>query len=177
MVRIPGSHNGKCVQRNNGIMNELSEVKIIQKWDGVRPKIKMLDDFYIYLADQKIKELQEIQRRKEREKKYHPTNSKVSMISWIERLLQTPNFRKYCIWGILAPYLVNFRKLTKEQSFTIIREWLDKCATLRILDSVINHQLKYNIRNAKRTGYLPISLSKLRDNHNELYQVVIDLME
>jgi hypothetical protein len=54
MVRIPGSHNSKCVQRN-----ELSQVKIIQKWDGVRPKIKtkMLSDFYICLADQKIKEL------------------------------------------------------------------------------------------------------------------------
>lgn len=33
LVRIPGTHNFKCVQKNNDIADSTTEVKIIQKWD------------------------------------------------------------------------------------------------------------------------------------------------
>ncbi len=49
MLRIPGSINSK----------NCNQVKIIQRWNGVRPSIKpLLYDFYIYLADIKLKEAQ-----------------------------------------------------------------------------------------------------------------------
>ncbi|MGC1931812.1 MAG: hypothetical protein WA667_22820, partial [Candidatus Nitrosopolaris sp.] len=62
MARIPGSFNSKLVQPNEKgeIVNipESAEVKIIKKWNGVRPSIKpLLSHFYIYLADSKIKEI------------------------------------------------------------------------------------------------------------------------
>ena len=33
-------------------------------------------------------------------------------ISWIKKLLQTPidDYRKFAVWCILPPYLINFRK-------------------------------------------------------------------
>ena len=45
-----------------------NEVKLIQKWDGYRPPMKLLlDAFYDYLVDQKIKE---IKLRKRNEKRF-----------------------------------------------------------------------------------------------------------
>jgi hypothetical protein len=59
LVRIPGSHNFKCVQaNNNGVADSSTEVKVIKQWNGVRPKINpLLYDFYIWLADRKLKEI------------------------------------------------------------------------------------------------------------------------
>lgn len=49
MLRVPGSINSK----------NCNQVRIIQRWNGVRPSIKpLLYDFYIYLADIKLKEAQ-----------------------------------------------------------------------------------------------------------------------
>ena len=63
-------------------------------------------------------------------------NGNSSSILWIERLLQTPlpKFRKYCVWRILAPYLINVKHLSFEESFDIIDKWLDKCNELEALD-------------------------------------------
>ncbi|MFL6433964.1 MAG: hypothetical protein ACJ71O_09545, partial [Nitrososphaeraceae archaeon] len=50
LLRIPGSYNPKYVEQNK-------EVKVIQQWDGFRPKANALYyHFYIYLADRKLKE-------------------------------------------------------------------------------------------------------------------------
>ena len=55
---------------------------------------------------------------------------------WIEKLLETPieDGRKYALWKILCPYLVNIKKLEYEQSFEILKTWLEKCNTIRKLD-------------------------------------------
>jgi hypothetical protein len=34
ILRVPGSHNSKCVSVNNGILSEKIEVKIIHEWTG-----------------------------------------------------------------------------------------------------------------------------------------------
>jgi hypothetical protein len=55
MLRIPGSHNSKCVIRNNNSVGPTTEVKIIQKWDGNRPAINwLLRDFRRYLIQEQI---------------------------------------------------------------------------------------------------------------------------
>jgi hypothetical protein len=52
MLRVPGSFNSKSDQTIG--------VKIIQRWNGVRPSIKpLLFDFYIYLQDLKLKKIQQ----------------------------------------------------------------------------------------------------------------------
>ena len=89
MLRVSGSFNSKLVQLNeNGeIVNipELAEVKIIQKWNGVRPSIKpLLSQFYIYLADTKIKEIH----RNRKPQKYSVHYDNNHKIRYVETLLQ-----------------------------------------------------------------------------------------
>jgi hypothetical protein len=101
MLRVPGSFNSKLVQLNEKgqIVNipELAEVKIMQKWNGVRPSISpLLSDFYIYLADSKIKDIHRNRKlRSIRDASYGSCNK----IPWIETLLQIPisDHRKYAL--------------------------------------------------------------------------------
>lgn len=85
-------------------------------------------------------------------------------ISQIERLLQTPidEYRKFAVWRILTPYLINSRKYSPEETFDAIKNWLDRCDCLRRLAFNPHYMIKYNVSAAKRNGYLPISLGKLR---------------
>lgn len=58
-----------------------------------------------------------------------PTNN----IKWIENGIvenPLPDHRKYIIWRILSPYLLNVKKLPKEESYSIIKDWLDECDKL-----------------------------------------------
>ena len=58
MLRVPGSHNSKCVNANNGVLDsEKTAVKIVQKWNGHKPNMMLLiGSFHAHLIDQKIKE-------------------------------------------------------------------------------------------------------------------------
>ena len=94
-------------------------------------------------------------------------------MGWIEGLLQTPlsDYRKYCIWRILTPYLLNIRKLPMQEVTNTIRNWLNRCNQLRRLDFNYKQKIKDGIEGAKR-GYLPISLSKLKEENSGLYTVL-----
>jgi hypothetical protein len=94
-------------------------------------------------------------------------------ISWIEKLLQTPldDYRKFVIWRILSPYLINIRKCSVDEAFSILKNWLDKCSKLRPLVFNPNYMIKYNINSAKK-GYPPISLEKLRTENAHLYNTL-----
>lgn len=82
MIRIPGAYNSK---HGHNV-----EVKIVQNWNGLRPSIKpLLTEFYIYLADTKIKEIRGIRKRRDRSIRY-PAEYENRKIRWIERLLQIP---------------------------------------------------------------------------------------
>ena len=56
-------------------------------------------------------------------------------IWWIKNLLNTPidDERYYCVWHIIAPYLVNIKGLSKTEASDIISAWLDKCSSLKRL--------------------------------------------
>jgi hypothetical protein len=117
LLRIPGSYNSK----------NMSQVSIVQKWNGTSkvPLQLLYGRFLAYLIDQGSKIT-----------KYHDTNNKTHIflsenaksaymvrknsrllrnksIDWIEQLLQTPlpEHRKYCIWRIFTPYLINIKHL------------------------------------------------------------------
>lgn len=133
MLRIPGSHNSKCVQLNKGIGDTSTQVKIINQWNKKRAHIYFLiGSFLAYLIDQKEKEAKRNYNYANSRKSSNTTNN----ILWIETLLQTPlmDYRKYCIWRILTPYLINVRQLPYQESFNKINEWLDKCNRLHELD-------------------------------------------
>jgi hypothetical protein len=87
------------------VINE--KVKIIQGWDGFRPKANPLYyDFYNYLADRKLKELNNIQRTQ---------IERGNTIPWIEKLLETPidDYRKNAVNLIFTMDITE--RLCKEQ--------------------------------------------------------------
>jgi hypothetical protein len=165
MLRIPGSINSK-----NG-----EKVRIIQKWNGYRPNIKLLlEDFYIYLSSQRLAELEEKISRKYTSKFGRAARCSIpnSTIPWIENLLQTPiyDYRKLAIWHILAPYLLNIRGLSPDEVHGIVREWLDKCSQLRRLDFNPSYRIKSVLNSSK--GFLPTSCEKLKTENEGFYNLL-----
>ena len=127
MLRIPGSYNSKCVLKNNNMADSSTQVRVIKQWEGkTRAPIYLLfGSFLAYLVDQQIKEEAGKQRQLRRQFSNNNNHSpRTTVILWIEKLLQTPmeDYRKNAVGLILAPYLINVRKLSYEESFTIIKE-------------------------------------------------------
>ncbi len=159
LVRVPGTINSKCAQ----------EVKIIQRWDGHKPAINyLLRYFQLWLINEKI------QYKQMDSKRARVQTSNPKTISWIEKLLQTPidDYRKFVVWRILSPYLINIRKCSVDEAYDAIITWLDKCSQLRRLDFHSKYMIKYNINSALRSGYLSISLEKLKIENLYLYNVL-----
>jgi hypothetical protein len=168
MIRIPGSFNSKCILKGKD-----SEVRIIQRWDGNRPKINLLlGSFHAYLVDQRIKESQRQKELIKQHRKKH--GNAVNDIKWIEKLLETPisDYRKNAINLILAPYLINIKKLPYTDAFDIIKDWLNKCDSLRRLDSNFNSRVKSALEDAIQKGIPPMSLARLREKNRELYDML-----
>jgi Primase X len=164
MIRIPGSHNSKCLPKSD------SEVRILVTWNGIRPSIKgpLLYDFYLWLANEKIKEIE----RQEKTSKYQLNTTRASnSIRWIDRLLQTPieDYRKNTVSLILAPYLINIKKMSVLDALRTIEDWLNKCASLRILDSNFNYRVKYAVDTAVDSGIPPMKFDTLKHKNRLLY--------
>lgn len=163
MLRIPGSINSK-----NG-----QTVKVIQKWDGIRPEINyLLAGFTRYIINEKYLELLNAQKRNRKRMEYK-LEQDTNEINWIEKLLQTPlaDHRKYCIWRILSPYLLNKRRLSTPESFSIIGKWLDHCNKLRQLDFNVSQRINDALEGASEK-YMPIAYDRLKEENPELYLVI-----
>ena len=176
MLRVPGSHNSKCPRTNDGILDEgKTEVRILHEWNGHRPNMMLLiGSFHAYLVDQKIKQSQrerQLQRR-QRQKYNSTTLTEITpgTIPWIEKLLtmSISDNRKYCIWRILAPYLVNVKKLTDEQSSQIMSEWLKKCNLVKRISFDEASRIRYDIQSAKKKGFYPIGWNQLKVENIDL---------
>jgi hypothetical protein len=120
LLRIPGSHNFKCVEKNNSVIDSSTQVRVIKQWDGkTRAPIYLLfGSFLAYLIDQNLKE----EAIRGRQKQFSNNNNRSPRtIPWIEKLLKTPleDYRKNAVGLIFAPYLITIRKLSYEESFTI----------------------------------------------------------
>jgi hypothetical protein len=177
MLRVPGSHNSKCVKANNGVLDsEKTVVKIIHEWNGHRPYMMLLiGSFHAYLVDQKIRQSQREQQQQRRQRqKYNSTTSTeitAGAIPWIEKLLtkSISDNRKYCIWRILAPYLVNIKKLQDEQASQIIKEWLKKCNSVKRISFDVASRIRYGIQSVRKRGYYPISWEQLKTENTDLF--------
>src|ERR1044072_2747275 len=93
-------------------------------------------------------------------------NYDLKYYTWIENLIQTPipDFRKLVISLVLAPYLINVKNLSFEESYTIIKKWLDKCNELEPLDNYRNfdYRIKYALKNAINKGIGPMNKEKIK---------------
>jgi hypothetical protein len=175
MLRIPSSYNSKCVLRNNGIVDGSTEVRIIQRWDGKRPAINwLLRDFRRYLIQEKIDDTFKDINLKRNRRCVYPTTNRITEWPWIEELLKTSigDYRKFAIWRILAPYLVNIKKLSYQEAFDVIKDWLNKCSIITPLSFNANQRIKENLMAAASVGYLPISFSDLKELNEELHGLI-----
>jgi hypothetical protein len=172
LIRFPNTFNSKCLVK--GLNKEESLVKIIQEWNGYRLPIQLLTkDFRRWLVQQEINE--RISNKKNNFYKDKLSYSKsIRTIAWIEKLLQTPilDYRKYCLWRIFAPYLINVKKIDKDNAFENMEKWLVKCNEIQKLQ--FNHKIKIKeyIRYVKE--YLPISKSKLKDENFDLFLIIFN---
>jgi Primase X len=176
LLRIPGSSNSKCVTRNNNISDSSTQVRVIKQWnDKTRaPFYLLIGSFLAYLVAHKLENEEKQLRRQKQFSKYGYT-LKTATIPWIEKLLQTPvdNYRKSAVSLILAPYLINIRKLSYDESFNIIMKWLDKCNIIkRRLDFNPRYHSRYNLRYAASKGSRPLKLETLKEKNKELYYIL-----
>ena len=149
----------------------------MRRWNGVRCVVpnEYLERFADYLIQKKIKE------NKENNNSNSYTNNKnknnyVPYYEWIEKLLQTPihECRKLTLWRILCPYLVNIRKLSYEESFQILKEWLDKCNSEsgKQLDFNPNQKIKDELKYVKNYFLLGVQKIKTDNEYTDLYQIL-----
>ncbi len=175
LTRIPETYNSKCLL--NGKSRGESKVKTLQKWNGKRINAEpLIHDFRTWLIQQELSLKSETKKQKPQMKKtrLNVSNpnlwslSQGSRISWIETLLKTPieDHRKYCLWRILGPYLLNIKQLSEQTSADILERWLLECNKKRKLDfdskTRVHGIVKYN------KGFQPISYSKLATENNDL---------
>lgn len=157
LIRIPNTVNSKYGNK----------IKVIQPWDGkVANANGLVLNFLNHLIQRKLDGFT----KQSYEPINRPFNSK--FYNWIEKLLQTPieDYRKFCLWRILIPYLVNVRSFTYEETFNKLIEWLQKCDKLNKItfnqNMVINNYLRYV------KSYLPISIRKLKLERPEIYDIL-----
>jgi hypothetical protein len=132
--------------------------------------------FHDYLVNQKLKELQLSKRI---QKRFGLVGHKAHSITWIETLLQTPvdDYRKNAVGLILAPYLINIKKLPYDAASTIIKDWLKKCCQLRSLDPNFDYRVKYSLNSAIRKLQLPIKFSTLERKNLDLDKILSEKMQ
>ena len=188
MLRIPGSFNSK----NN------AQVRIMQNWNsGYKVQVHLLyDKFLVYLINQGhnltrhrsnlhviLSENDNISQPSLLQRFYQRRNKtkKWKFIPWIEKLLKTPisDHRKYCVWRILAPYLINVKCLSFDDSYFRIHQWLGRCNQLRKLDFEPETRINDSLNRATSTGYLPISFDNpsneprtLKTENRKLYDII-----
>src|SRR5688500_397313 len=104
--------------------------------------------------------------------KDHLSYNQTNRIEWIEKLLQTPleDQRKYCLWHILCPYLINVKKFSYEESFSVLKDWLEKCNQVQKINFSIDSELRNRLKYVQQ--YLPISYSKLIEENKLVYNFV-----
>ena len=77
----------------------------------------------------------------------------------------------------MYPYLVNIKKLDYEQSYKILKRWLEKCNNLKDLEFNLDTEIKAKLRYIKH--YNPISIKTLKNDNKKLYlllrQKILDI--
>jgi hypothetical protein len=89
---------------------------------------------------------------------------------YIEDLIKHPvaDGRHRLTWLVLAPYLVNVKKLGESEAVEIIQSFVAGVGETRPMKRFI----EYNVRRSKRNGLLPPTLRTLRSQHPDLYSLI-----
>jgi hypothetical protein len=86
---------------------------------------------------------------------------------YVEDLLAHPvaDGRHRLTWLVLAPYLVNVKKLDDEAAIEKIRAFVAAAGET----SAMRRFIEYNVRRARRNGLLPPTFSRLKTEHPDVY--------
>jgi len=89
---------------------------------------------------------------------------------YVEDLLNHPvsDGRHRLIWLVLAPYLVNVRKVEDEEAIEKIRAFVEAAG----VTSGLKRFAEYNVRRARRNGLLPPTLTTLKTEHPDIYALL-----
>jgi hypothetical protein len=109
--------------------------------------------------------------------KPRPMKSKGVSYGWIESLLKRPleDGRHRALWHVLAPYLVNVKKLAPDQAEFELRAYFVKCGGVRPLQpssSSFLGLIRYYVRLAQKDGYGPWRIDTVLKNDPQLYGLV-----
>lgn len=158
-LRVPGTINMKMKYGTAEI------VKIEHEWDYETELLNFgdlhekTDIFYKYMTHMRLVAGKQL----ERKNTFRSVQSETRR--WIEVLHNTAvsDCRKRILWLILAPYAINIKKMTHQDAFVWIKQWLDKCDRVYRIDSGFNvdEKIDYYLTVAKESEYLPISFKKL----------------
>jgi hypothetical protein len=175
-VEVTMGHDLKCVAKSRLD----AEVKTIQKWDGSRPSIQpLLRDFRRWLIQKRIDDVEELKKQEKFQMTVSKNQQPINTIKWIEKgIIDHPlsDHRKYIIWRILSPYLLNVKKLPKEEAYSVMKEWLDKCNESEELNFNPKIKIKNGLKGASK-GYFPISIDKLKEENKSLYDLILNKIE
>jgi hypothetical protein len=181
LLRIPHTLNSKCINKN-----EDPEVKITQRFDSQNiPQINtyILREFRLYLADLDIEKKKAFIKQEQKTRLYDKSCYSQSITyeipqsyQWVETLLQLPipDHRKFTIDLVLAPYLLNIRCISFDQAFSLIRDWIIKCNTLRNLQPSLSNfldcRIKLAIDRSVQSHIPPIRTETIKKNHLDWYK-------
>jgi len=89
---------------------------------------------------------------------------------YVEELLKHPvsDGRHRLIWLVLAPYLVNVKKMEDEEAIEKIRSFVAVAGET----SNLRRFAEYNVRRARRNGLLPPTFSTLKTEHPDIYALL-----
>jgi hypothetical protein len=177
LLRIPYTFNSKDIDSGNETC-ERSEIKIIGEFDknNVPPiDTDLLRCFRLCLAEKDINNKRSaINRSGQCEQPNLLSNNKPSNCFWIEKLLRTPipNFRRYCLYHIMIPYLINVKKLSNVECICVLEKWLEECNNFSKVSFNMETEIDARLKAVK--GYRPMSLQKLKTENFELYHSIFN---
>jgi Primase X len=163
LLRVPNTFNSKW--------NE--QVRVVQEWNGQKPAINyLLREFRTYLIDEEMKE--SLNKNSLHRNKIPIHLGQSSTISWIEKLLVNPisDYRKNAIALIMAPYLVNIRRVSYDSAYATISEWLTRCNSLKKLDFNIAHGVRVALLQAAKSRIPPMKFDTLKSRNKDLYEML-----
>ena len=70
---------------------------------------------------------------------------------------------------------MNVRKMSPDEAFHVISDWLNRCHQLKRLDFNVNQKIKYDLESV--SSYRPISFDNLREENRELYDILVSVAE
>ena len=188
--RLPNSYNSKTLEKNGWKFTDEAQVKhisshnddldigslLVADTNNSRGVPDLLLDGYrnsllrLKRRNEKINTSRDLKQQTISIK--HRKSKKSNKIKWIEKLLNLAicDFRKFCIWHILVPYLKNILLFTLDKTRKIIVKWSKSCNKLRTLNFDVEKMIESEFN--KEEDYKPISFDNLRDRNPELYQQI-----